>query len=213
MKINVFDKIDSYYKNKDKKEFLYTILAVALGAGFIIFYFITPKASSFKASNEKKVQKFKTALNQNMIELNVLKAQNIQMKKGLKHLQKRVITLNKNKVFYSQLVDLLDFAQFNKSKWAQFVKNSIIDAKIEGLDVKLVKNIYDENQSAKKDKLSNKFIVKKIDFGLNLEGKYKNFIYYMYKYENIKPLIRVNNFKITAPNKYYIEFSLYGYKL
>ena len=51
-----------------------------------------------------------------------------------------------------------------------------------------------------------------MNFGLNLEGQYKNFIYYMYKYENIKPLIRVDNFQIKAPDKFYIEFSLYGYK-
>ena len=213
MNIMIFDKIDSYYKSKDKKEFYYTLLAVVLAVGFIIFYFITPPASSFADSNEKKAQKFKMTLGQDLIILNGLKAQNIRIKRELKSIKKRDIRLNKDKVFYSQLVNLLDFANFNKDKWANFVKNSIVDAKIQGLDVKLVKNINDENKSMGKNELSNKFIVKKIDFGLNLEGKYKNFIYYMYKYENMKALIRVNNFEITAPDKYYIEFSLYGYKL
>ena len=211
--MNIFDRIDSYYKIKGKKDFYYTILAIVLAVGFIVFYFITPKASEFANSNEKKFNQFTQNLNQNIIALNVFKAQNIRMKRELKEMNQKITTLKKNKVYYSQLVNVLDFAQFNRQKWAQFVKNSIVDAKAQGLEVKVVKNIYDENKSMKKADTTDNFIVKKVDFGLNLEGEYKNFIYYMYKYENIKSLIRVNSFKITAPNKYYIEFSLYGYKL
>ena len=211
--MNIFDRIDSYYKIKGKKDFYYTILAIVLAVGFIVFYFITPKASEFANSNEKKFNQFTQNLNQNLIALNVFKAQNIRMKRELKEMNQKITTLKKNKVYYSQLVNVVDFAQFNRQKWAQFVKNSIVDAKAQGLEVKVVKNIYDENKSMKKADTIDNFIVKKVDFGLNLEGEYKNFIYYMYKYENIKSLIRVNSFKITAPNKYYIEFSLYGYKL
>ncbi len=211
--MNIFDRIDSYYKIKGKKDFYYTILAIVLAVGFIVFYFITPKASEFANSNEKKFNQFTQNLNQNIITLNVFKAQNIRMKRELKEMNQKITTLKKNKVYYSQLVNVVDFAQFNRQKWAQFVKNSIVDAKAQGLEVKVVKNIYDENKSMKKADTIDNFIVKKVDFGLNLEGEYKNFIYYMYKYENIKSLIRVNSFKITAPNKYYIEFSLYGYKL
>ena len=213
MNITIFDKIDSYYELKGKKEFYYTLLAVILTVGFIIFYFITPKASDFANSNEQKFKQFTQNLNQNIMELNGFKAQNIRIQRELKQMHAKLITLNKNRMYYSQLVNLLDFTHFNKQKWGQFVKNSIIDAKAGGLEVKLVKNLYDENKSIQKNILSNKLIVKKINFALNLEGTYKNFIYYMYKYENIKPLIRVNDFKIIAPNKYYIEFSLYGYKL
>jgi len=213
MNITIFDKIDSYYKIKGKKEFYYTLLAVILAVGFIIFYFITPKASDFANSNEQRFKQFTQNLNQNIMELNGFKAQNIRIQRELKQMHTKLITLNKNKIYYSQLVNLLDFAHFNKQKWGRFVKNSIIDAKAGGLEVKLVKNIYDENKSIQKNIVLNKLIVKKINFALNLEGTYKNFIYYMYKYENMKPLIRVNDFKIIAPNKYYIEFSLYGYKL
>ena len=213
MNITIFDKIDSYYEMKGKKEFYYTLLAVILAVGFIVFYFITPKASDFANSNEQKFKQFTQNLDQNIVELNGFKIQNIRMQRELKQMHIKLITLNKNRVYYSQLLNLLDFAHFNKQKWGQFVKNSIIDAKARGLEVKLVKNIYDENRSIKKNILSNKLIVKKINFALNLEGTYKNFIYYMYKYENMKSLIRVNDFKIIAPNKYYIEFSLYGYKL
>ena len=213
MNITIFDKIDSYYEMKGKKEFYYTLLAVILAVGFIVFYFITPKASDFANSNEQKFKQFTQNLDQNIVELNGFKIQNIRMQRELKQMHIKLITLNKNRVYYSQLLNLLDFAHFNKQKWGQFVKNSIIDAKARGLEVKLVKNIYDENKSIKKNILSNKLIVKKINFALNLEGTYKNFIYYMYKYENMKSLIRVNDFKIIAPNKYYIEFSLYGYKL
>jgi len=213
MNMAIFDKIDSYYEMKGKKEFYYTLLAIVLAIGFIVFYFITPKASTFASSNEQKFRQFTQSLNQNLMELNGFKAQNIRIQRELKEMHMKFITLNKNKIYYSQLVNLLDFAHFNKQKWAYFVKNSIIDAKAQGLEVKLVKNIYDENKSMKKNILSNEVIVKKINFKLDLKGGYKNFIHYMYEYENMKPLIRVNSFKIIAPDIYDIEFSLYGYKL
>ena len=211
MKMNIFDKIDNYYENKEKKEFYYTIIGIFLLIGFIVFYFIAPKTTDFSTSNEKKFKQLKNSLNQNRVELQVLKIQNIRIKNELKNIKQKLITLNKNRVFYSQLADLLDFAHFNKEDWAQFVKSSIIDAKSRGLDVKLVKNIEDKNINKKEIKTDTS-IIKKMNFGLNLEGQYKNFIYYMYKYENIKPLIRVDNFQIKAPDKFYIEFSLYGYK-
>ncbi len=213
MNASIFDKIDSYYRIKGKKDFYYTVLAIVLAVGFIVFYFIIPKVSEFANFNEKKFKQFTQSLNQNIIALNVVKVQNIRMKKELKEMNQKITTLKKNKVYYSQLVNVLDFTQFNKQKWAQFVKNSILDAKAQGLEVKVVKNIYDENQSMKKNSETNKNIVKKVEFALKLEGEYKNFLYYVYKYENIKSLIRVNDLKIIAPNKYYIEFSLYGYKL
>jgi len=214
MNMTIFDKIDSYYEIKGKKEFYYTLLAVVLAIGFIAFYLITPKLSTFANSNEQKFTKLGKKLNRNRAQLNALKAQNIRIQRELKEIHMKLITLNKNKIYYSQLVNLLDFAHFNKQKWAYFVKNSIIDAKAQGLEVKLVKNIYDENKSMKKNILSsNDVIVKKINFKLDLKGGYKNFIHYMYEYENMKPLIRVNSFKIIAPDIYDIEFSLYGYKL
>ena len=209
MKMNILDRIDSYYANRDKKDFWYTLLAIALAIGFVIFYFITPPMEDFVNLNEKKVDKFKKNLYKNTMELNTLKAKNIRIQRELRILKKKLVELKKDKIYYSQLVNLLDFVQFNKQDWAQFVKNSIIDAKSQGLEVKLVKNM-DANVTTKKNK---SFIIKKMNFGLSMEGEYKNFIYYMYKYENIKMLIRVNKFKIITPDKYYIEFYLYGYKL
>lgn len=265
MKMNILDKIDSYYLKKGKKEFLYTVLALVLAVGFIIFYFITPDISSFKEKNEKNFQKFTIDLRENLMMLNGFKAQNIRIQRELKNMKKHLIVLNKDEVFYSQLINLLDFAKFNKYDWAFFVKNSIIDAKNLGLDVESVKNQFIKDTVLKKidseirnlnneinniedatffvddkakayylkkmfelrnkisklkeeknkviQRYTQKLINPKMLFSLTLKGKYKDFIYFMYQYENIKPLIKVDNFKIEAPDKYYIEFHLYGYTL
>ena len=217
MKTSVFDKIDAYFESKEKKEFYYTIFGIVAGIGFIIFYFITPEADNFLKQQKQEFNNLTTNLNKNRVALNVARANKIKLERKLKDLNKQLVALNKDKVFYSQLVNLLDFAKFNKFDWAQFVKTSIVDARVQGLDVLLVQNIdiNEENSKNKNKKISNSknSIVKKAGFGLTLKGGYKNFVYYMYKYENIKPLIRVNSFEMTSPNKYYIEFDLYGYEL
>ena len=227
MNLSFLDKIDAYYEKKDKKEFYYTLLAMILAIGFIIFYFIVPVFSEPLVKNEKQVQNYENKIMPLNNQINIFNITNIKLKRELEDMKKELISLKKDKDIYQEIIKTLNFINFNKYDWAQFVKLSIIDAKSQGLEVMLVKNIYNEdkikqiNKKKKniKDKkinkknIKNNFIVKKVDFGLNLKGNYKNFIYYIYKYEDKKILIRVNNIKITAPNKYYIEFSLYGYKL
>lgn len=222
IKQSILDKIDAYFEAKDKKEFYYTLVGIVGAIGFGIFYFVTPKADDFLNQNRNNFNTLTRNLNQNIAALNVAKAKKIRKERKLKILNKNLIASKKDKVFYSQLVNLLDFTSFNKYRWAEFVKTTIVDAKTQGLDVTFVKNI-DVNNEKDNKKNKNKLmaknislpssIVKKMGFGMNLKGGYKNFVYYMYKYENIKPLIRVDSFEIDYPNKYYIEFSLYGSKL
>ena len=210
MNTKIFDKIDDYFISKTKKEFFYTILVIAFLIGFVFFYFINPKAMAYEKENVKKFDTIKSSLKESKIQLNVFKIRKRSLEKELKTINKKLTQLNKEKVFYSQLANLLDFAQFNKQKWAQFIKNIVLDAKAEGMEVESIEN----HTFEKKDKKINvnKFIMKKMDIVLSLSGNYKNFIHYMYKYENMKPLIRVEDFKISDINTYYIKFSLYGYK-
>jgi ArsR family metal-binding transcriptional regulator len=102
-------------------------------------------------------------------------------------------------------VSLLDFAEFNKYKWANYVKNVVDNAKNEGL------KLIDFKNELYKDK-KNSLINKKMDIIVNVNGEYKNLIYYIYKYENTKELLRVNELKINDKGNYMIKFSLYGYK-
>ena len=126
----------------------------------------------------------------------------------------KLINLKKQESFYEELTDLLDFARFNKQKWANYVKNLILDAKNEGMKVKLIENkIYDEDvNNTKLKNLPERLIVKKMSIGIELNGNYKNFIHYIYKYENLKDLLRIGAIKINSKNNYYVKFFLYGYK-
>jgi hypothetical protein len=112
-------------------------------------------------------------------------------------------------MFYTELANLLDFAEFDQYKWANLVRETVTDAKNKGMEVTKVENqIYDIN-TTKNDEMPE--IVKRMDIGIELEGKYKNFIYYLYNYENRKELIRVKEMKITSPSTFYVKFSVYGY--
>jgi hypothetical protein len=135
----------------------------------------------------------------------MLTAQIINLNKTIKELSLTKTTLHKQKLFFDDLVSLLDFAEFNKYKWASYVKNVVKDAKNEGLKLIDFKNkLYNNND--------NNYINKKMDITVNVNGEYKNLIYYIYKYENTKELLRVNELNINDKGKYMIKFSLYGYK-
>ena len=81
-------------------------------------------------------------------------------------------------MFYEELANLLDFAEFDRYKWANIVQETVIDAKKKGLEVTKVENeLYDINNT----KSTNDFpdITKRMDIAIEVEGKYKNCLCYI----------------------------------
>ena len=207
--MSVFAKLDEYFEHRPKKEFFYAVVLVMLVIGFLIYYFIYPVATNYKETQEKRYLSLSSELNNLRVRFNVYNARVALLSKKIKEKQNLLAKLQKKKIFYSELVNLLDFAEFDQYKWANLVKSTVKDAQDKGLVVRGVTNkIYDV-----KIKTGEKMpdIVKRMDIGISLEGKYKNFIYYLYSYEDRKELIRVKEMNITSPATFVVTFSVYGY--
>ena len=202
--MNIIERIDNYFYSKNQKEVLLTYLVVVLLIGFIFFYFLLPSAQKF---NKKQYQNF---LN-NSSKLNVYKTTNkalniqiIKLQKNIKNLTLQKVALKKQKDFYEELANLLDFVEFDKRKWGDFVKNLVVNATIEGLEVHgFVNKVYDIK--------SDGTINKKMDITIKMKGNYKDLIGFIYSYENTKDLLRVEDIKINSDKNYQIKFVLYGY--
>jgi len=209
--MRVFSSIDNYFYNKSKKEFIYSILLIIIVIAFVVYYFIYPLASNYYKKQYTQFQNLSTKLRNLEIYNNVLKSKVSFLNKKIKQQNLQLASLKKKKMFYNELANLLNFVEFDQYKWAKLVQNTVLDAKQKGMSVKNVENkIYDVNVSTN---ISKKIpiISKRMDIGIELEGKYKNFIYYLYNFENKKELIRVKKMKITAPSTFYVKFSVYGY--
>jgi len=204
-----FDRLDSYFYEKNKKDFIYLIILTIFLIGFIIYYFLYPVVVEYKMKEEKRYSNLTNQYHMLNTSIRVLQTRISVLNKQIKQKQSKVATLKKQKMFYTELANLLDFAEFDQYKWANLVRETVRDAKNKGMEVKKVENeIFDVN-TTKKTKMPE--IVKRMDIGIELVGKYKNFIYYLYNYENRKELIRVKEMKITSPSTFYIKFSVYGY--
>jgi len=207
--MRIIEQIDNYFYKKSRKEFIYFILLIIIVIGFIIYYFIYPLALNYYKKQYTQYQTLSTKLRNLEVSNNVLNTKISLLNKRIKQQNLQLVSLKKKKMFYDELANLLDFAEFDQYKWAKLVQNTVLDAKQKGMIVKNVKNkIYDVNLT-KNEKLPK--IIKRMDIGIELEGKYKNFIYYLYNYEDKKELIRVKKMKITSPSTFYVEFSVYGY--
>ena len=210
--MNFLDKIDSYfYEKESKKEFYYILGLIVIALGFLIFYYIFPIAKDYYNNSINKYEDYISKIQTARVQLNVFKVRKIQEERKLQTLNKKINELKKEKVFFEELTNLMDFAEFNKAKWAAFVKNIIIDAKNEGLKVKLVKNIIYSSKNVIKN-MPKGTIVKQMSVGVELYGNYINFIHFIYKYENTKLLIRVTKMKIKDKHDFYVEFTVYGYE-
>jgi len=198
--------LDKFFENKTKKDIVYIHLLTIFLIGFIIYYFIYPVSSAFKNNEEKKYSQNTQTLNNLIMQKNVYIAQIANLNKNIKKLSLTKNSLYKQKVFFDDLVSLLDFAEFNKYKWAEYVKNIVYDSKKEGLKlISFENNIYN-------DKNISSFINKKMDINVFVKGEFKNLIYYLYKYENTKELLRVNEINASDKGEFMIKYTLYGYE-
>jgi hypothetical protein len=197
--------LDKFFENKSKKDIIYIHIIAIFLIGFIIYYFIYPMTSSFEKKEKSKYNHNLQVLNNLKIKKNVYTAQIINLKKTIKKLSLQKMSLHKQKLFFDDLVSLLDFAEFDKYKWAKYMKGIVDNAKNEGLTLIDFTNILYDN---KDDKLINK----KMDISVNVKGEFKNLIYYLYKYENTKELIRVSDLNISDKGNFMIKYTLYGYE-
>ncbi len=203
------DRIDDYFYSRPEKEFLY-VLGLVIGIiGFLIYYYIYPVADRYESRQEKNYKKLSAQYKNLKSDVNLLRIRVSALNKHIKQRETLLANLKKKKVFYSELANLLDFAEFDQYKWANFVKEAVMNAKNKGLEVKKIANTVYDIDVADNSKMPE--IVKRMDIGIELEGKYKNFIYYLYSYEDRKELIRIKEMNITSPASFYIKLSIYGY--
>jgi len=205
-KLNVLlNKIDDYLYKKEKKEIILIYLMIILLVGLVFFYFITPSLDEYNKKEEEKYQTLKSKLENLKTQQMVFSTRIVSLQNKIKILNLEKISLNKQKDFYYELTNLLDFIYFNQYKWGNFVKNVVENSDRYALEVKKIENkIYDTNTT--------KLINKKIDIALQLKGPFLNLLSFLYFYENKKDLIRISELKMDNNKSYNIKFSMYGYE-
>ena len=200
--MKLIQEIDNYFYAKSAKDTAMVYLMILLVIGFVIFYFLLPGAQKYRDTQLNIYNKTKNQLQTLKTRKNVLNAQIVMLRKKIKNLNLEKTALKKQKDFYDELVNLLDFIEFNQYKWGEFVKSLVINAKDEGLTVLGFTNkVYNENKG---------LINKKMEINLKVIGEYKNLLYFIYRYENIKDLLRVENILINKDKDYEIKFTLFG---
>jgi len=201
----LFNEIDNSLYQKEKKEIILIHLMIISLVGLVFFYFIMPPLQKENKREEEKYQSLKNKLEDLKSQQMVFNTRIIVLQNRIKTLNLEKISLNKQKDFYFELTNLLDFIYFNQYKWGNFVENVVKNSSKYALEVKEVENrIYDSNTT--------KLINKKMDISLKLKGPFLNLLSFLYFYENKKDLIRISELKMDSNKSYNVKFSMYGYE-
>jgi len=202
--MRTIDRIDNYFYNKTQKDAVMFYLMIVVLIGFVVFYFILPQAQKYHDTQVKTFQRTKSQLQLLTAQKNRLSVQLVTLQKRIKNLKLEKTALKKQKDFYDELANLLDFVEFNQYKWGEFVKNLVRNAKKEGLKVLGFTNqVFDDKKG---------LINKKMEITLNVKGEYKNLLYLIYHYEDIRDLLRVETLKLDDNKTFSVKFTLYGYE-
>jgi hypothetical protein len=108
--------LDKFFEQKNKKDILYIHIITIFLIGFVIYYFIYPISSDFKNKQVKSYNQNVQTLNRLKTKKNVFTAEIVNLTKNIKKLTLIKNSLYKQKIFFDDLVSLLDFAEFNKYK-------------------------------------------------------------------------------------------------
>ncbi len=200
----LINQIDEFFYSKDEKETMVIYVLVVALIVFIGFYFIMPNAKHYRGHEYKKHKRMAIELKQLTEEKRKLSEKIIVLNKEIKNLVLEKAALKQQRDYYNELAKLLSFVVFNQKKWGEFVKNLVVNAKKEGLKVNGFTNeVFSNNKG---------LINKKMEISLRVRGEYKNLLYLMYRYENIKDLLRIESLDINSNKDYVIKFVLYGYE-
>jgi len=200
-------EIDEFFYSKPLKDTLMIYLMIISVIGFFFFYYLFPAAKKYREHEFKYYNNTKTQLQDLKNRKMVLNNNLMITTKKIKNLSLTQITLKKEKDVFDELIKLLDFVEFNKYKWGFFVKKIVVNAQKEGLKIISYTNkFYSDNKD-------NKGIInKKMEIDLKGKVEYKNLLYFLYEYENLKDLLKIESLKIDKNKDFYIKFTLYGYE-
>jgi len=202
--MKLINEIDNYFYKKSPKDTVMVYLMILIIIGFVVFYFLLPQAYKYRDTQLNIYNKTKAQLQTLQTRKNILNAQILSLRKKIKNLTLEKTALKKQKDFYEELANLLDFVEFNQYKWGNFVKNLVINAKKEGLKVLGFTNqVFSDSKG---------LINKKMEVNVKVGGGYKNLLYFIYQYEDVRDLLRIENIKINKDKNYEIKFTLYGYE-
>jgi Tfp pilus assembly protein PilO len=202
--MKLINNIDNYFYAKSDKDTLMIYVMILFLIGFVVFYFLLPQAKKYRDTQKNIYNRTKSQLQSLKTRKNVLNVKIITLNKKIKNLILEKTALKKQKDFYDELANLLDFVEFNKYKWGEFVKELVKNAKKEGLKVEGFTNkLYNDNKS---------LINKKMEISLKVKGEYKNLLYFIYHYEDLRDLLRIEHIKIEKNKNFEVNFVLYGYE-
>jgi len=202
--MNIINRIDNYFYAKSQRDTVMFYIMTVTVIGFVVFYFLWPQAQHYRDTQVKMYKRTKSQLQQVQTQRNILTSRVVLLKKKIKNLILEKTALKKQKDFYDELANLLDFVEFNQYKWGSFVKNLVINAKKEGLKVLGFKNELFNDK--------NGLINKKMEITLEVQGGYKNLLYLIYHYEDLRDLLRIESMNLSSDKIYKVKFTLYGYE-
>jgi putative ubiquitin-RnfH superfamily antitoxin RatB of RatAB toxin-antitoxin module len=203
--MSLIDKIDKTFYEKSKKDTMIIYLLAVVVIGFVFFYFIIPQAKSYRMSEYNTNIDLKGQINTFKRENRTLSNRVFTLNKNIKDLAVQKKVLIKQKAYYDELSGLLNYVDFNKEEWGEFVKNLVINAQKDGLRVESFSNLIINDSKAKG-------ITEKMIFSVRLRGTYKNLVYFLYSYENRKDLLRVAGISMDSKREYVVNFIMYGYE-
>jgi len=196
--------IDEFFYSKTLKDTVMIYLMIIGVIGFFFFYYLLPAAKKYRDNEFKFYNSTKTQLQDLKNKKMVLNSKIILTTKKIKNLSLTKISLKKEKEFFDELIKLFDFVEFNKYKWGFFVKNIVVNAQEEGLKIiSFTNRFFSDNKG---------IINKKMEIVLKGKGEYKNLLYFLYEYENLKDLLKIESLGIDKNKDFHIKFTLYGYE-
>jgi len=204
--MSLIDRLDRYYSSRKPSEVWLMVILVAVLFGYLLYTFLSPISSEYRAKEEGRYNQLTTNINSAE---NFLKSITVNGDKDyyVKDLTRKVVNkrveLNGIRAKLAKLdsaVKNLSKFLYNKDNWSKFLDNIAKKAKDNNLKVFNISNVvYDQNSS----------FGKVLDVNIKCKGEYGELLSFMNALEKSQLVSNVSYANIkAAPNKPIADINL-----
>ena len=136
--MNVFEQIDKELSKKEPKELYAIYFVIVLGIGFLFYQYVYPMANEMYTKAADKNQQLVKSIKSKKMEIMNTQTKLARGSQEIKKLKRNIVILNNRADELKKEVQKLSFVIFDSKEWANLLKDSVLNAIKEGMNVNLV---------------------------------------------------------------------------
>lgn len=193
-------KIDTFFKEKSKKDVYMVYIMVASILFFLAYPFYNLSINEFNTSKDK-VGDFLTKINTDEIYLRVnTEAVVSKLIQDIKQFEDELLVQKERNRYIKEKIEAISYLLYNEKAWGEYLNSVSINAKNNNIKIVSFTNSYSKNNNSSFGHV--------LDISLSVKGSYLDTLKFINSLEQSELVVDIHNFNIKAQDSLNTNLSI-----